>query len=109
MLDAALNGRPLSTRLLFAAVAVIGNLLGKITRNFFAGIRMPWTLANEEVWYRTHRLADSSSPPACFPPWRRSSAPAFRSIGSIGLAALVPVAYSYWIYRKLEGRPPATP
>ena len=36
---------------------VIGNLLGKVTRNFFVGIRTPWTLANEEVWYRTHRLA----------------------------------------------------
>jgi uncharacterized membrane protein len=39
----------------FAAMA--GNLLGKIRRNFFMGIRTPWTLASEPVWYATHRLA----------------------------------------------------
>jgi uncharacterized membrane protein len=113
--DAARSGRPLATRLLFAAMgllfAVVGNLLGKITRNFFAGIRTPWTLANEEVWYRTHRLAGKLFVAAGL----LSAVAAFFGagfpilIGSIGLAALVPVAYSYWIYRKLEGRPPATP
>jgi uncharacterized membrane protein len=39
----------------FAAMA--GNLLGKVRRNFFMGIRTPWTLASERVWYATHRLA----------------------------------------------------
>jgi uncharacterized membrane protein len=39
----------------FAAMA--GNLLGKVKRNFFMGIRTPWTLASERVWYETHRLA----------------------------------------------------
>lgn len=36
---------------------VIGNYLGKSTRNFFYGIRTPWTLASDEVWERTHRFA----------------------------------------------------
>lgn len=36
---------------------VIGNYLGKSTRNFFFGIRTPWTLASMEVWERTHRFA----------------------------------------------------
>jgi uncharacterized membrane protein len=35
---------------------VIGNLSGKLTKNFFVGIRTPWTLANDEVWFKTHRL-----------------------------------------------------
>jgi uncharacterized membrane protein len=35
---------------------VLGNYLGKFRRNFFAGIRTPWTLSNDEVWHRTHRL-----------------------------------------------------
>jgi len=34
----------------------LGNLLPKTPRNFFIGIKTPWTLANEEVWHRTHRL-----------------------------------------------------
>ena len=36
---------------------VMGNSAPKLTRNSFVGIRSPWTLANEEVWWRTHRLA----------------------------------------------------
>jgi uncharacterized membrane protein len=36
---------------------VIGNYLGKTRKNFFLGIRTPWTLASDEVWGRTHRLA----------------------------------------------------
>jgi uncharacterized membrane protein len=34
----------------------LGNLLPKAPRNFFIGIKTPWTLANEDVWFRTHRL-----------------------------------------------------
>lgn len=34
----------------------LGNLLGKVRRNFFVGIRTPWTLANERVWADTHRV-----------------------------------------------------
>jgi uncharacterized membrane protein len=35
----------------------MGNVMGKVRRNFFIGIRTPWTLADERVWYATHRLA----------------------------------------------------
>lgn len=35
---------------------VIGNLMPKFKHNYFLGIRTPWTLADETVWYRTHRL-----------------------------------------------------
>lgn len=35
---------------------IIGNMMPKFKNNFFIGIRTPWTLANEEVWNRTHRL-----------------------------------------------------
>ena len=34
-----------------------GNPMGKVRRNFYLGIRTPWTLASERVWYATHRLA----------------------------------------------------
>jgi uncharacterized membrane protein len=36
---------------------VLGNYLPKLPRNFFFGIRSPWTLASETVWYKTHRMA----------------------------------------------------
>ncbi len=34
----------------------IGNYLPTIKRNFFVGIRTPWTLASDEVWRDTHRI-----------------------------------------------------
>ncbi|MGH7134389.1 MAG: SdpI family protein, partial [Pirellulales bacterium] len=37
--------------------ALLGNVLGKVRRNFFMGVRTPWTLASERVWIDTHRLA----------------------------------------------------
>ena len=37
--------------------AALGNVLGKVKRNFYVGIRTPWTIASERVWISTHRLA----------------------------------------------------
>jgi uncharacterized membrane protein len=34
----------------------IGVLVERARRNYFIGIRTPWTLANDEVWNRTHKL-----------------------------------------------------
>lgn len=85
---------------------VLGNYFGKIKFNYFFGIRTSWTLASEEVWYRTHRFAG--------PIWM---------VGGIILGILgflptkwvsplfiidmvilvgVPVLYSYVQYRKLS-------
>ena len=38
-------------------LALLGNVLGKVRRNFWVGVRTPWTLADVRVWERTHRLA----------------------------------------------------
>jgi len=35
---------------------VIGSLLRKAKRNFFIGIRTPWTLSSDTVWNKTHQL-----------------------------------------------------
>jgi uncharacterized membrane protein len=34
----------------------IGSLLRKAKRNFFIGIRTPWTLSSDTVWNKTHQL-----------------------------------------------------
>ena len=34
-----------------------GILCGKARQNWFIGVRTPWTLANEKVWEKTHRVA----------------------------------------------------
>ena len=40
-----------------ATIALAGGQLGKLRSNFMIGIRTPWTLASDQVWERTHRLA----------------------------------------------------
>lgn len=42
------------TGLLFA---VIGNYLPNLKPNYFAGLRLPWTLENADNWRKTHALA----------------------------------------------------
>jgi uncharacterized membrane protein len=37
-------------------LAVLGNEMGRVKPNWFVGIRTPWTLADPEVWRRTHRV-----------------------------------------------------
>jgi uncharacterized membrane protein len=55
------HGAQDSTRVLAGgislAVILLGNVFGKLRRNFWFGVRTPWTLADERVWYATHRLA----------------------------------------------------
>ena len=34
----------------------VGYMLKKAKRNFFIGIRTPWTLSNDKVWDETHRV-----------------------------------------------------
>ena len=38
------------------AFVVIGNLLPRAKSNWWFGIRTPWTLSNDRVWERTHRV-----------------------------------------------------
>lgn len=35
-----------------------GVLIGKSERNWFIGIRTPWTLSDEKVWKKTHRIGE---------------------------------------------------
>jgi len=36
--------------------AFIGNYMHSIKPNYFAGIRLPWTLSDDENWRKTHKL-----------------------------------------------------
>ena len=45
--------------ILIAVIALffaLGYIMRHIKRNFFIGIRTPWTLASDSVWDKTHRL-----------------------------------------------------
>jgi uncharacterized membrane protein len=42
--------------LMGALFIFLGNILPKTPRNFIAGYKLSWTLYNDEIWRRTHRL-----------------------------------------------------
>lgn len=85
-------------------IAVLGNVLSKVQRNFFIGIRTPWTLASEEVWLRTHRVGGRLLLLAGLLVAVASIAGFDTRIPflSIIAAALFSVGYSFVLYRKLE-------
>ena len=43
------------TVLVCLLLILMGNMMGKIKHNYFFGIKTPWTLAEPDVWNRTHR------------------------------------------------------
>jgi len=85
---------------------LIGAFLEKLKRNWFIGIRTPWTLSNDIVWDKTHKLGGKL----------------FKAAGVIALAglfikgptsflfiiapviafAIITVVYSYIAYKKLK-------
>jgi len=44
------------TAMIACMFIVIGNMMGKIKHNYLFGIKTPWTLADPDVWVRTHSL-----------------------------------------------------
>jgi len=92
--------------LMFAMLILMGNPMGKVRRNFFLGIRTPWTLASERVWYATHRLAGklmvASGILGLLAVWL--GAPGWADL-LIGLAwAVVVGVYSLVVYKRTEGQ-----
>ncbi len=42
--------------LVSSLIVVIGNYMPRLPHNWFVGIRTPWTLVDERIWRRTHRV-----------------------------------------------------
>ena len=82
---------------------LIGNYLGKVRQNYFVGIRTPWTLANEDVWNKTHRFGGWMFVLAgimlLFNALFQFHVVAVTVI-AIVMAAIVPLVYSYLIFPK---------
>jgi uncharacterized membrane protein len=94
-------------RMILGGVCVImvlmGNLMGKVRKNFYIGIRTPWTLANDRVWNATHRFAART--------WISGGLLGLLftiaglrvlSIFALLVAGIIPYTYSLVIYKQME-------
>jgi len=96
-------------RLVYAGLglllAILGNYLGKLRRNRWIGIRTPWTLADDEIWARTHRLAGPlfivGGAFLTIAALRGHARPA--AILALITMTLVPSVYSYLLSRRQRG------
>jgi uncharacterized membrane protein len=85
---------------------VIGNLLPKVKNNYFVGIRTPWTLSSDEVWFKTHRLGGImffiSGIIMSLLAFVNGSVSAIIYFTFAILSGILPIAYSFVCYRKLK-------
>ncbi len=85
----------------------IGRLLRSAGRNYSIGVRTPWTLASDEVWDATHAVGARTFTLGGLVAIVGAilGAPGFwLAMGALLAAAVVPIAYSYVLWRRL-GRP----
>ncbi len=99
----------LATRLMNPLIgllfAVLGNYMHNLKPNYFAGIKLPWTLASDYNWKKTHQLAG----------WLwfvcgivltiisllvSNKATAVILNAFIGVMVIIPIAYSFILYKK---------
>ena len=83
---------------------VIGNYMPRMRRNWFMGIRTPWTLSSDSVWRKTHRLGGKLFMLAgllmLLTPLFDASSTVWIMMLVVLPAALVPIAYSYLLYQR---------
>ena len=85
-------------------LVAMGNVLGKVRRNFYIGIRTPWTLASERVWYATHRVGAKAFVAAGLGGVVVAFAglPFWMWMALILGSTAVPLVYSLVLYKRLE-------
>ena len=99
----ALNVEIILPLLVGITFLIVGNLLPKCRQSYTMGIKLPWTLNNEDNWNKTHRFAGQL--------WVICGvavmATAFLGsfwllLGVLIVMVVVPTVYSYLHYRKHE-------
>lgn len=89
-------------------ILILGNYMGKFQHNYFVGIKTPWTLASEEVWRRTHRMAGplwvSAGVLGIILSFIPSTWASITLFASFMVIAFIPMIYSYILYRQIENK-----
>lgn len=109
MVYATAFGKPFDFIMLMPALlgilfVFIGNYLPKIKQNRTLGIKVSWTLNNEENWNKTHRLGGKvwviSGLAMLFSIFLPQSAMVPVMVCAIIAAAIIPIVYSYCVYKN---------
>ena len=106
MVYATALGCPVDVELLMplfmgALFIVIGNLLPKMRQSYTMGIKLPWTLHNEENWNKTHRFGGKVMVAGgVFILSTAIWGNFWILIGALLVMLLLPTIYSYRLYRK---------
>jgi uncharacterized membrane protein len=87
--------------------AALGNLMHSVKPNYFVGIRVPWTLENEDNWRKTHQLASKiwfiggllMAATALFLPAGLSF---YVFLVMIVVMGFIPVIFSYLEFKKMS-------
>ena len=97
----------LALLLLGIVFAIVGNYLPKCRQNYTIGIKIVWTLSDEENWNATHRLAGKlwmigglmlmlcAFLPGSMFPWMLPVV--------LGILVGVPIIYSWWFRQQKKG------
>ena len=90
-----------------ALFILIGNYMSKIRQNYFIGVRLPWTLASEENWNKTHRYASWCFVIAGILTLVEAYAIWYAPVvilGSIFLSVILPTIYSFLLFKNQASR-----
>lgn len=94
---------PLSVGIIFI---LLGNYMPRIKPNWFVGIRTPWTLSDEEVWRKTHRLGGYLFIVSGLLIILAGFLPPYWNfiilMLSVFLSAFISVIYSFIVYKRLK-------
>ena len=100
------NNKTLIIGLISAFMMIFGNLSPKIPFNRYLGLRLPWTIRDEETWKVAHRLVGYLSFPIAIIMFIMSFFFDGDMVGSIGVLTwfVIPSVYSFiFYYKKIKG------
>ena len=93
------------TNVIVPAIAFVfvylGNFMRSAKRNWFFGIKTPWTLSNDVVWEKTHKLGarmfEVAGVTMLFSIILPPSIMVYIIICAVAIVVIIPVVYSYFI------------
>ncbi|HEY9261576.1 SdpI family protein [Chitinophaga sp.] len=110
LLAGHITSEKIISQFILAFLAICGNLLYNVRPNLYLGIRTPWTLKNETVWRKTHRMGGIllfvfglAGLIATF--LVNAQQVHYILLSVIAIISLIPTAYSYILYKKIIHQP----